>query len=241
MLKKRFFEYFHNLPRSLQEIFEFIRKPYQKDEEKLKNRNAELLRQSLYLNRLRIESEQRLEELMELVEESNQRADKEHEARLASEEDLKQTKTAWSQQYYLVQRLKTELTTRIFQIQRRIYDCRTPRIWADLSGTIQITNLPRRYGLIGQNINEYFINHQFPNVETRSYDKVVGIIIGKRAYKVESTSKSCEGELQIGTMVRLKRIKGKDLRETKEGLVERIQRRVEQLYTERYKSKPQGT
>ena len=147
----------------------------------------------------------------------------------------------WSQQNDLAQRLSREMPGRVFEIQRRIQRSRTPRIWTDLEGTIQITNLPKRHGLIGQNINDYFFRNQFPDTGTRTLNDVVGIVAGKRVYKIKEISNSYKGRERIGTMVRLEKMKGKDLRETKEGLLEKIQGRVEQFHQRRHRLKPQET
>ncbi|MEK6932373.1 MAG: hypothetical protein AABW56_01105 [Nanoarchaeota archaeon] len=200
----------------------------------LRQREAEIVRKSeesiriavqlnQYTNQIK-EKNSELEDLIKQLKTENQRL---------SEENYRTTK-GWSQEYDLCRKLVRGLPTRILEIRRRVDKSKTPRIWANLDGIIEITNLPDRFSLIGKKLNDYLIENQYPDTGTRDHNQIIGITTGKRVYKLKNISNSVEGEIKIGTMVRLEKVKARNLQDSKEVLMELIQNQVERM-----KIKPQ--
>lgn len=236
MANRRYFEYLYTHPNNpisklLREVGDFFYRNFTStiDEQKQKivDLTTQTLRTAISLNQYK----SKLEEENQLLREQTERE------RSGREEAMK----AWSQQYDLAQRLPKEIPTRVFEIQRRVQKSRTPRIWADLEGTIHITNLPKGNLLVGRNLNDYLIETQFPDTRSRSYENVTAIQHNNRIYEIMERAPSVEGELLIGTMMRLKRIKGSNITEVREGLLRRMHLKVIALYKRRHQTKPQET
>ncbi len=235
MAKRRYFEYLYTHPDNpisqlLREFGDFIYRDFTRvldeKDQRIVDLTAQTLRTAISLNQYRA----RLERENQLLREKAERERSEKE---------KVTK-AWSQQYDIAQRVLRELPARVLEIQRRVQKSRTPRIWADLEGKIQITNLPDGNQLIGRRLNDYLIEAQVPNTGSRSYENVTAVWHSNRVYEIMERASSVEGDILIGTMMRLKRIEGKDLTEVKEGLLRRMQLKVIALYNRRH-PKPQET
>ncbi len=195
----------------------------------LRQREAELVRKSKenirtaiqinqYANQIKSRNSE-LEDLVKKLETDNQRLN----------EEIYRTRKDWSQEYDLSRKLVRELPTRILEIGRRVHKSKTPRIWANLDGIIEITNLPDRFNLIEKKLNDYLIENQYPNIGATDPHQIIGIIAGQRTYEVVHISSSVDEKVRIGTMVRLREVKVRYLQDPKEALMELIQKRIEKM------------
>ncbi|MBI2499641.1 hypothetical protein HYV88_05345 [Candidatus Woesearchaeota archaeon] len=239
MTNKRYFEYLYTHPnnplsRLLMEFGDFIYRNFtsviDEKNQRIVDLTAQTLRTAISLNQYRA----RLEVGNQLLKEQAERE------RLKKENALK----AWSQQYDLAQRLPRELPARVLEIQRRVQKSRTPRIWADLEGKIQITNLPNGNLLVGRSLKDYLVEAQYPNT-ARSYEEVTGIQHNKRIYEIKDMVRSVEGDISIGTMVKLKKTRARKIKNAEEGLLRSkegfLRRTIMGLHHRRQQAKPRET